>query len=579
MKRNKPQSLQKRILAMMLAFITLLIVTFGVLQYVSTKHTVQSSMQAVLLEDGARISEAIDAEAYAAFMQNPTKDERFEQFREQLDTYRTQIGAMYVYTLAADGEELQIIVDGMSAADAVEIGTPTTATSFEDAKAAFEGGTVTTPIVEDPEYGDYMTVLVPIKQGGDVIGVLGIDKGASDVAAVTEDVLQESLPPILIGLVVLLGVASVIIWRYLGWKLRPLRELERVATHIASGDLATAACEMDNIQLKANDEIKRLTASMDQMTKMLRDLISGLQTSAQTVRDESGNVASISEEVNDASRQIAFTMEEIAGGVENQSVLTMKLYGHMNEFSGLVDQTAHDGNGVSEQAEVVSRVTAEGLELMEYSVGKMTNIHLQVRESQGQVKDFEQQADEVTALVTMIRQISEQTNLLALNAAIEAARAGEHGKGFAVVASEIRKLSDSVAHSVSEISEIVGSVKRNSIALGETFTDSMNAAEDGKRTLEETKRAFNEIEQSVREMQRLTNSMQGQLGRVKTNQDDIKRGLSDIASISEESTAGNEEVAASTEQMSATSETMNRLVKDLSHTAEDMQSMSRQFKL
>lgn len=579
MRRKKPQSLQTRILAMMLIFITLLIVTFGVLQYVSTKHTVQRSLQAILLADGARISEAIDAEAYAAFLQNPVKDERFEQFREQLDTYRTQIGAMYVYTLATDGEELQIMVDGMSVADAVDIGTPTTATTFEDAKPAFDGGTVTTPIVEDPEYGDYMTALVPITQGGNVIGVLGIDKGASDVAAVTEAVLQESLPPILIGLVILLGIASVLIWRYLGWKLRPLRELERVATHIASGDLATAAHEVNNIQLKANDEIKRLTASMDQMTKMLRDLISGLQTSAQTVREESGNVASISEEVNDASRQIAFTMEEIAGGVENQSVLTMKLYGHMNEISGLVDRTAHDGNGVSEQAEVVSRVTAEGLELMEDAVGKMTNIHLQVRESQGQVKDFEQQADEVTALVTMIRQISAQTNLLALNAAIEAARAGEHGKGFAVVASEIRKLSDSVAKSVSEISEIVGSVKQNSIALGETFTDSMHAAEDGKRTLEATKRAFNEIEQSVRDMQRLTNSMQGQLGRVKTNQDDIKRGLSDIASISEESTAGNEEVAASTEQMSATSETMNRLVKDLSHTAEGMQRMSQQFKL
>ncbi|TCI63566.1 methyl-accepting chemotaxis protein [Exiguobacterium sp. SH0S2] len=579
MKQNKPQSLQNRILAAMLAFVTLLIVIFGVTQYVSTKHTVLSSMQAVLLEDAARISEAIDADAYAAFLQNPEKNEQFEQFREQLDTYRTQIGAMYVYTLALEGEELQIIVDGMSGTDASEIGEPVSATSLEDAQPAFEGGTGTTPIVEDPEFGTYMTVLVPIKQGDEVIGVIGIDKSAADVAAVTTDVLRESLPPVLIGLVILLGLASVIIWRYLGWKLRPLRDLERVATHIAGGDLATASIEMDNIQLRANDEIKRLTASMDQMTKMLKGLISNLQTSAQTVRDESGNVASISEEVNDASRQIAFTMEEIAGGVENQSVLTMKLYGHMNEFSELVERTATDGHGVSTQAEVVSRATTEGLQLMEDAVGKMTNIHAQVNESQGQVKDFEQQADEVTELVTIIRQISQQTNLLALNAAIEAARAGEHGKGFAVVASEIRGLSNSVAQSVSEISEIVGSVKRNSIALGETFTDSMHAAEDGRRTLEATKQAFNEIEASVREMQRLTGSMQGQLGRVKTNQEDIKRGLSDIASISEESTAGNEEVAASTEQMSATSETMNRLVKDLSLTAEDMQQMSRQFKL
>ena len=202
-----------------------------------------------------------------------------------------------------------------------------------------------------------------------------------------------------------------------------------------------------------------------------------------------------------------------------------------------------------------------------------------MKTSQGQVRDFEQQADEVTELVTMIRQISQQTNLLALNAAIEAARAGEHGKGFAVVASEIRKLSDSVAESVSEISEIVGNVKQNSIALGQTFTESMMAAEEGKATLESTKRVFTEIEQSVRHMQQLTSSMRGQLDRVKTNQDHIQHGLSEIASISEESTAGNEEVAASTEQMSATSETMNRLVKDLSSTAEDMQRMSQQFKV
>ncbi|MGA9466747.1 MAG: methyl-accepting chemotaxis protein, partial [Exiguobacterium marinum] len=329
----------------------------------------------------------------------------------------------------------------------------------------------------------------------------------------------------------------------------------------------------------SDDEIKRLTASMDKMTHMLKDLISGIQTSAQTVRDESGNVSGISEEVNDASRQIAYTMEEIASGVENQSVLTMRLYGHMNEFSTLVEQTTSDGEQVSEQAEVVSRVTMDGLSYMESAVDKMTHIHTQVKTSQGQVRDFEQQADEVTELVTMIRQISQQTNLLALNAAIEAARAGEHGKGFAVVASEIRKLSDSVADSVSEISEIVGSVKQNSIALGQTFTESMTAAEEGKATLESTKHAFTEIEQSVRHMQQLTGSMRGQLDRVKTNQDQIQHGLSEIASISEESTAGNEEVAASTEQMSATSETMNRLVKDLSSTAESMQQMSQQFKL
>ena len=577
--KQKSQSLQKRIVAAMLVFVTLLIVLFGVVQYFSTKHSVLSTLHATLIEDGERILETMDGDEYASFMANPSKSEQYEKLREYLDTYRQQIGAMYVYTIATEGEEVQIIIDGLSQEDAADIGTPTTALTYEEAKAAFQGEAVTTDVIDDPEYGQYVTVLVPIKQGGEVIGVLGIDKAATEVAAITGDVLTESLPPILIGLLILLVVAGVIIWKYLGWKLRPLQALERVATSIAEGDLATASKEVEKIQLKSNDEIKRLTVSMDKMTHMLKDLISGIQTSAQTVRDESGNVSSISEEVNDASRQIAYTMEEIASGVENQSVLTMRLYGHMNEFSTLVEQTTSDGDQVSEQAEVVSRVTMDGLRYMESAVDQMTHIHEQVKSSQGQVRDFEQQADEVTELVTMIRQISQQTNLLALNAAIEAARAGEHGKGFAVVASEIRKLSDSVAESVSEISEIVGSVKQNSIALGQTFTESMTAAEEGKETLESTKRAFTEIERSVRHMQQLTGSMRSQLDRVKTNQDHIQHGLSEIASISEESTAGNEEVAASTEQMSATSETMNRLVKDLSTTAESMQQMSRQFKL
>lgn len=577
--KQKSQSLQTRILAAMLVFVTLLIIAFGVVQYFSTKHAVLSTLHEAMIEDGERISAELDADTYAEFMANPVKGEQFEQLREYLNTYRQQIGAMYLYTLATEGEEVQIIVDGMSPEEAADIGTPTTAMTFGGAEAAFKGETVTTNVIDDAEYGKYVTILVPIKRGDEVIGVLGIDKAATEIEAITGDVLKESLPPILIGLLLLLVVSAIIIWRYLGWKLRPLQSLERVATSIAAGDLATATTEVESIRLKSNDEIKRLTVSMDKMTHMLKDLISGIQTSAQTVRDESGNVSGISEEVNDASRQIAYTMEEIASGVENQSVLTMRLYEHMNEFSSLVEQTTSDGEQVSEQAEVVSRVTMDGLHYMENAVHKMTHIHEQVKTSQGQVRDFEQQADEVTELVTMIRQISQQTNLLALNAAIEAARAGEHGKGFAVVASEIRKLSDSVAESVSEISEIVGSVKQNSIALGQTFTESMTAAEEGKATLESTKRAFTEIEQSVRHMQQLTGSMRGQLDRVKTNQDHIQHGLSEIASISEESTAGNEEVAASTEQMSATSETMNRLVKDLSSTAEDMQRMSQQFKL
>ncbi|MCU7834366.1 MAG: CZB domain-containing protein [gamma proteobacterium symbiont of Taylorina sp.] len=87
------------------------------------------------------------------------------------------------------------------------------------------------------------------------------------------------------------------------------------------------------------------------------------------------------------------------------------------------------------------------------------------------VEGMSSRAEEITSILSLIRGIAEQTNLLALNAAIEAARAGEAGRGFAVVADEVRGLADKTQKAITEINDVINSLKDNVNSVSSTSAE------------------------------------------------------------------------------------------------------------
>lgn len=369
-----------------------------------------------------------------------------------------------------------------------------------------------------------------------------------------------------LGLIVAIKAANLIS--------RPIVTVMERMKSIADGDLTHEALET-----KSTDEVGQLVAATNEMSDNTRELLSSIQSVSETVSSQSEELTQSAGEVKAGTEQIAITMEELATGSETQANSASDLSMSMGSFTDKVNEANTNGERIQQNSNKILEMTGTGSQLMQSSTEQMTTINDIVRDALEKMRVLDNQSQEISKLVSVIRDVAEQTNLLALNAAIEAARAGEHGKGFSVVADEVKKLAEQVALSVNDITGIVETIQTESSVVATSLENGYSEVEQGTEQIQTTGQTFNDIRSFVTEMVQNITIVSENLSDIVVNSQNMNSSIEEIASVSEESAAGVEETAASAQQSSSSMEEVAGSSEHLATLAEELNELVGRFKL
>src|SRR5690625_5297369 len=355
---------------------------------------------------------------------------------------------------------------------------------------------------------------------------------------------------------------------------RHLQNVVHMTATISKGDLS-----VESVDYVGRDEIGQISAAINMLKENMKNIIQRVAVASDSVSNSSGILTASARDIHENGSQMVTTMGELASGAENQASSAVHLSEQMHEFVQSVELSQNEGEAITESSKRVLDLTTDGTKLMQQSVSQMSAIDTIVSEAVTKVQGLDQQSDEISQLVEVVKDIADQTNLLALNAAIEAARAGEHGRGFSIVADEVRKLAEQLTTSVNEITNIVDNIQKETNDVVTSLNDGYQEVQEGIQQIEKTGENFETIDGSISEMVDNISQIANRLKDIAENSNSMNKIIEDIASVSEEAAAGVEESSASTQQISSTMDEISVNADELAKLAEQLNEEITVFKL
>ena len=343
------------------------------------------------------------------------------------------------------------------------------------------------------------------------------------------------------GLLVMLITGILLVRTAVG----PMTQIVDIAQGIAGGDLTR------QINVETSDEIGQMLQAMKLMQARLRTLF--------------GRVGESSTALAIASEQVSSASEQTAGGMLRQQAEIDQVATAMNEMTATVQEVAGSTTEAASAAEQADSEADSGQQVVSRTRAAINALAREVETTAGVVHRLEEDSNNISSIMQVIKGIAEQTNLLALNAAIEAARAGESGRGFAVVADEVRTLAQRTQEATKEIRGVIEHLQQG-------ISDAVSVMEKGRKQAEaavdeasNTERSLESIRGAVATIRDMNLHIASAASQQSEVAEEMNRNVTAISQLAQDTTHHAEEFSASG--------------TELARMANQLQTMVSQFKL
>ncbi|RFF28359.1 MULTISPECIES: methyl-accepting chemotaxis protein [unclassified Wenzhouxiangella] len=319
-----------------------------------------------------------------------------------------------------------------------------------------------------------------------------------------------------------------------------LRLLDEMSS-LADGDLTVQATVTEDVTGAIAD-------SVNYAVEALRDLVSGVNTTAQQVAAQAQETRATTTQLAEASEHQA---QEIRSATET-----------INEMAQSFDDMAKRSSESADVAQNSVEIANRGADMVRQTITGMDSIRDQIQETSKRIKRLGESSQEIGDIVELINGISEQTNVLALNAAIQAASAGGAGRGFAVVADEVQRLAERATNATRRIEALVQTIQADTSEAVTSMEQTTSQVVSGARLAEDAGEALESIENVSNDLAGLIAEISKQAQTESKNATRIAEMMNSIRDISIQTTEGTGQTAKSVANLAD-------LVRDLRDSVAD----------